>query len=367
MPSSEADFLKRLAEMDPKQLRDIRDFLNSQSREDDSEDEKSHQPPSRSKSKKVHFTPDPILRKNHSQSSRPRSASSGSSSDDSSDDWSTTATGRHSNRRRPSSPSRPVAAPSSGSGYTPADLKSFKAFIAEKEKVEEPPLDLTPLDLRKFKNLLSGKEEKQAKCGVSLADLAEMKALFFDEAREEPRSGRSPADLKLLLAFDDRPQKRDSKATSGKQDKCFVRPVDGKRRGSWGRLMDGVTGSGPDVFVTVRPKTRGRSPDHDRWSNWDSIERSSHSKVSISRKDSSETPWASRSKHEVYNFRTRKYETISEKNRDGFWSHAHWDESEGADRSHKHHKVPKCFRDSHGQWHHPNIIVGFEEALFDSE
>ena len=52
--------------------------------------------------------------------------------------------------------------------------------------------------------------------------------------------------------------------------KYWVRPVDGKRRGARGRLLDGLTGEGPDVFVVTggRQSWQMDRPDRWEWSNW---------------------------------------------------------------------------------------------------
>lgn len=115
-----------------------------------------------------------------------------------------------------------------------------------------------------------------------------------------------------------------------------MRPIDGARRGTFGRLKDGLTGEGPDVFVVANGDARtlhGQFPKRERWTGWDKTglnwPRAGHREAEedmdwYPKKDLKSVPWAKRERGEVYNFRTRAYDELRGSNRNEFWSDAHW-------------------------------------------
>jgi hypothetical protein len=124
--------------------------------------------------------------------------------------------------------------------------------------------------------------------------------------------------------------------SSFKSKKYFVRPIDGARRGTLGRLRDGLTGQGPDVFVVAKGDARTlhrEVPGRERWSNWDKTglhwprhgDRDAGEDMDwYPKRNMRSMPWAKREKGEVYNFRTRHFEELRGSNRRDFWSDAHW-------------------------------------------
>jgi hypothetical protein len=145
-----------------------------------------------------------------------------------------------------------------------------------------------------------------------------------------------------------------------KSQKYWVRPVDGARRGTLGRLKDAVTGSGPDVYVVANGDRRTLMrdmPRRDQWSNWDSTgmrglgdanwRGASEDMDWYPRADFEPAPWARREKGEVYNFRTRKYKRITGLNKGGFWSDAHYPKGQRKGKR----ALPTCWREWDGEWH----------------
>ena len=138
--------------------------------------------------------------------------------------------------------------------------------------------------------------------------------------------------------------------------KYWARPVDGKRRGTLGRLLDGLIGEGPDVFVVLTGSRRSLHrdmPHRAQWSGWEgSLDdhgrcRSEGPGHSRSEPDHFERNGARR--RGKYNFQTRKYESAARmdpnRRNENLWTDAYW--SEGARRGDMN---PSMFRDGRGQW-----------------
>ncbi|CAK3918586.1 Hypothetical predicted protein [Lecanosticta acicola] len=144
-----------------------------------------------------------------------------------------------------------------------------------------------------------------------------------------------------------------------KSKKYWARPVDGKRRGHWGRIKDGLTGEGADVFVVANGDRRTlhrELPSRAHWSHWDStgmkwlMDEDWRARVEdmdwYPHRNLGSTRWAKRDANEVYDFKTRRYEHITPKNRSRFWSDAHWPNGKRSD-----HSLPTCWRSWDGDWH----------------
>ena len=98
--------------------------------------------------------------------------------------------------------------------------------------------------------------------------------------------------------------------------KYWARPVDGRRRGTLGRLLDVLIGEGPDVFVVLTGSRRSLHrdmPHRAQWAGWEwSLDdhgrcRSEGPGHSRSEPDHFERNGARR--RGKYNFQTRKYES----------------------------------------------------------
>ncbi|KAK5132181.1 hypothetical protein LTR08_009304 [Meristemomyces frigidus] len=130
----------------------------------------------------------------------------------------------------------------------------------------------------------------------------------------------------------DRRMPRDSKP-----NKYWARPVDGKRRGAMGRLLDGLTGEGPSVFVVVNGDRRTLMrdmPHKAQWSRWEgpkwdiNWDKWDWDKDATQGEDvHMDVPWATQGRGR-YNFRTRRYEGGAERQRhhmqNRLWTDAHW-------------------------------------------
>ncbi|EME41844.1 hypothetical protein DOTSEDRAFT_135635 [Dothistroma septosporum NZE10] len=144
-----------------------------------------------------------------------------------------------------------------------------------------------------------------------------------------------------------------------KSKKYWARPVDGARRGTLGRIKDGLTGEGPDVFVVMNGDRRTLHrdmPKRGHWSHWDEnglgwLNRDPDWRGAAEDMDwlppgnLGSTPWARRERDEVYNFRTRRYSEIQPGYKWGFWSDAHWPHGHRGKWS-----LPTCWRDWDGHW-----------------
>jgi hypothetical protein len=89
---------------------------------------------------------------------------------------------------------------------------------------------------------------------------------FTTEVREPlwwPEEHPSPCGLHACRSREATRNCRKSKGA-----KYWVRPVDGKRRGVWGRMLDGLTGEGPDVFVVFGRNRRSGQTDRPRTWEW---------------------------------------------------------------------------------------------------
>jgi hypothetical protein len=102
----------------------------------------------------------------------------------------------------------------------------------------------------------------------------------------------------------------------------WTRPHDGKRPGAWGRLKDGLTGEGPDVFVTINGDKRTLMRDRPQkwqWSRWgrspgeiDDQRRYDRDAIEAEFMDPFEPTWTDKSSRAgaYYNFKNRRYETL---------------------------------------------------------
>jgi hypothetical protein len=144
-----------------------------------------------------------------------------------------------------------------------------------------------------------------------------------------------------------------------KPKKYWARPVDGKRRGAWGRLKDGLTGEGADVYVVLNADRRTLHrdmPHRAQWSVWSDplydhnfFPRMRHEDPdrTVSEERHFDVPWANQSRW--YNFRSRKYEEPVRLMRNHYngklWTDAHWhDDAKRKDTK------PLSYRDGGGQW-----------------
>ena len=130
---------------------------------------------------------------------------------------------------------------------------------------------------------------------------------------------------------------------SFQSNKYWARPIDGKRRGAMGRLLDGLTREGPDVFVVINGDRRTLSrdmPHKPQWSQWEGPAWDANWNKRMWDKDFTEgedlhmtRPGVERNEH--YNFRTRKYEGHADLMKHSWqgrlWTDAHW--APGAKRS----------------------------------
>ncbi|KAK3705495.1 hypothetical protein LTR37_013312 [Vermiconidia calcicola] len=148
-------------------------------------------------------------------------------------------------------------------------------------------------------------------------------------------------------------------SSSFKPKKYWARPVDGKRRGALGRLKDGLTGEGPDVFAVLNGDRRTLHrdlPHRAQWSNWDGPNHNPNWLSWWYGEDMDETrgehwhgdaPWADQGAKR-YNFRNRKYQGPARQHLDALrgklWSDAYW--REGAKRNDKN---PLSKKDHWGQ------------------
>ena len=141
--------------------------------------------------------------------------------------------------------------------------------------------------------------------------------------------------------------------------KYWARPADGKRRGTLGRLLDVLTGEGPDVFI-VLTKSRGTLqedlPRRAQWSRWEALSydddhhgRCRGEERGYARSEPSQFERSGAKQRGKYNFQTRKYEEDAHiaRNRmhDGCWTDTRW--PDGARRGDMN---PQSFRDGRGQW-----------------
>ncbi|KAK4547795.1 hypothetical protein LTR36_000753 [Oleoguttula mirabilis] len=125
-----------------------------------------------------------------------------------------------------------------------------------------------------------------------------------------------------------------------KSKKYWARPVDGKRKGAMGRLMDGLTGEGPDVFVVMNGDRRTLMrdmPHKPQWSRWKGFKWDPNYNQWRWDKDIThgetvhmKMPWTGARRGEKYNFYTREYEGNRERQKNHMqgriWTDAHWDD-----------------------------------------
>lgn len=158
-----------------------------------------------------------------------------------------------------------------------------------------------------------------------------------------------------------------------KAKKYWARPVDGKRRGTMGRLKDGLTGEGPDVFVVLNGDRRTLHrdmPHRAQWSkwkgpgydvNWWSKVLGEDRDLTMGENVSWDMKWAKSDPREKYNFQTREYEgprkRFKHEMQGRLWTDAHW--PDGAKRDHMN---PLSFRGPYpDQW---STRVGFGAGLW---
>lgn len=149
-----------------------------------------------------------------------------------------------------------------------------------------------------------------------------------------------------------------------KPNKYWVRPHDGKRPGTLGRLKDALTGEGADLFITLsgdkRTLMRDR-PQRWQWTGWGlsptELEDKRMFDIDFREQDLSgafegKKTAAMRGMRPLYDFRSRKYRSVERAMRDP-WSimqNAHW--PEGASRR---NVMPLSWRDGMGNWMSPRV------------
>ena len=142
-----------------------------------------------------------------------------------------------------------------------------------------------------------------------------------------------------------------------KSNKYWARPCDGKRTGTWGRLKDGLTGEGPDVFVVLNGDRRTLMrdmPHRTQWSGWNGFGWDPNWGYS----DPDDTPgfhyqgwapWTNKRLFQRYNFKTRDYEgprKLARRYAAGdLWTDAYW--KDGARRR---DMDPISYRTKPGRW-----------------
>lgn len=140
-------------------------------------------------------------------------------------------------------------------------------------------------------------------------------------------------------------------------NKYWARPVDGKRRGARGRLMDGLTGKGPDVFVVFNGDRRTLHrdmPHRAQWSGWNGLwdvnlgSESYDPDATAGEYFNFDMPWAKQDQN-PYNFRTRKHNRLRISDfapgSNRVWSDAHWrPNARNSDQN------PLTKRNALGQW-----------------
>ncbi|GAB7362009.1 hypothetical protein MBLNU230_g2044t1 [Neophaeotheca triangularis] len=148
------------------------------------------------------------------------------------------------------------------------------------------------------------------------------------------------------------------KLPNQRSKKYWARPLDGKRRGYLGRLADGLTNQGADVFVVsnVDRRTFHRDlPHRAYWSNWTERDPRFDPNWGYVFEDPDwygnvglkTTGFADRYRQgKLYNFRTRKYEQLTKGNFAGFWSDAWY--ADNCNRGDG--QMPMCWRDAWGNW-----------------
>lgn len=134
--------------------------------------------------------------------------------------------------------------------------------------------------------------------------------------------------------------------------KYWARPCDGKRTGALGRLKDGLTGEGPDVYVVINGDRRTKMrdmPHMKQWSGWGGWKYDpNHGQWefdkdwTIGETIHRQAPWAKR-ENEKYNFYKREYQDPRERHKhhieNRLWTDAHW--AQGAKNS---DKTPLSYR-----------------------
>ncbi|KAK8192562.1 hypothetical protein M8818_007732 [Zalaria obscura] len=133
----------------------------------------------------------------------------------------------------------------------------------------------------------------------------------------------------------------------------WVRPSDGKRTGTMGRLKDALTGEGPDVFVASVGDPRlswDLGPSKADWSNWKGpiYDETWNHRFETARMtgtpfyENREAPWArgKRRENQRYDFFERKYKHWSKP----LWSDVQWRRNAGRNSE------PVALRDSYGRW-----------------
>lgn len=124
----------------------------------------------------------------------------------------------------------------------------------------------------------------------------------------------------------------------GRKGSCWIWPNDGKRKGSWGRVRDVLTGKGPDIHIGKLEHAWDLR--QSRWSRWPEYDLQAifndHSKPPAKHADR---------KDKRYNFKTRRYEKpkLLEKPERQAWSYARWS-------SHRKNPYLLEYRDIHGRW-----------------
>lgn len=150
--------------------------------------------------------------------------------------------------------------------------------------------------------------------------------------------------------------------------KYWARPIDGKRRGTLGRLVDGLTNQGPAVFIVsnVDKRTFHRDlPHRAYWSNW--TQRDPRFDPNWGYACFQDPDWygdvhwgelpGAGGGGKLYNFRTRRYERLTKGNVGRFWSDAWFPNNVRGGEG----DLPLNWRDAWGNW---NSRVPDDAGLF---
>lgn len=141
----------------------------------------------------------------------------------------------------------------------------------------------------------------------------------------------------------------------------LVRPSDGKRAGTKGRLLDALSGEGPDVFAVKcgdkRTLMRDR-PQRWMWSGWAISEVQSTEAMLFDKdfrrkdlrrpRDFSSSIEKTRASKSRYNFQTRRYQSEREpltRPPEDIWTDARW-----ADGARHQDRFPLSYRDANREW-----------------
>lgn len=142
-----------------------------------------------------------------------------------------------------------------------------------------------------------------------------------------------------------------------KPTKYLARPIDGKRTGWSGRLMDGLKCEGPDVFLVINGDKRTKSYDNPHRAQWSKWSGPDWDKNFLRKSEDPDQTYAG-GLHDAmrravqskkYNFKSRKYEDRPERQRQQasgqLWTDAYW-----PDNAKRGDENPWSFRTGPAEW-----------------